>query len=64
MENIRNIIKSENIDTEAISLRRYLHQNPELSEKEFKTMELICSKLQKLKSHTGKMLQVQALWAL
>ena len=48
MENIRNIIKSENIDTEAISLRRYLHQNPELSEKEFKTMELICSKLQKL----------------
>lgn len=48
MENIRNIIKSENIDTDAISLRRYLHQNPELSEKEFKTMELICSKLQEL----------------
>lgn len=48
MENIRNIIKNENIDTEAIALRRHIHQNPELSEMEFKTMELICQKLSEL----------------
>lgn len=48
MENIREIIKSENIGSDAIALRRQLHENPELSEMEFNTMELICGKLSEL----------------
>lgn len=48
MESIPNIIKNENIGTEAIALRRHIHKNPELSEMEYKTMELICQKLREL----------------
>ncbi len=48
MDNIHDIIKFQNIGTDAILLRRYLHQNPELSEMEFETMELICKKLHEL----------------
>ena len=33
---------------EVISIRRYLHQNPELSLKEFKTSEFVAKELNKL----------------
>lgn len=41
--NIKNLIK-DNID-EIIEIRRDLHRNPELSQKEYRTMEKICSYL-------------------
>ncbi|MCK4663767.1 MAG: amidohydrolase [Bacteroidales bacterium] len=36
---------SENFHKEIISIRRHIHQNPELSFNEFETSEFICSKL-------------------
>ena len=38
----------EEIYSQAVSDRRYLHQNPELSFKEFNTMEFICKRLNNL----------------
>ncbi|MEA4965823.1 MAG: M20 family metallopeptidase [Oscillospiraceae bacterium] len=41
-------IRALGIGVDAIALRRRLHQNPELSEREFGTMELICGELERL----------------
>ena len=51
MENLKTYIKKLSIDLfpEVINYRRHIHQNPELSYKEFKTSEFICSVLDKYK---------------
>jgi amidohydrolase len=47
MESLLEIIKTKaaEIENEVIAIRRHLHQNPELSFKEFNTSEFVCSKL-------------------
>lgn len=47
MEEILNLIKQKAsaYKTEVVEIRRYLHQNPELSFKEFETSKYVCSKL-------------------
>ncbi|MCR4710068.1 MAG: amidohydrolase [Clostridiales bacterium] len=44
---IENIIKKYNLGEKARDIRRYLHQNPELSENEFGTRDYICGCLEK-----------------
>ena len=48
MEHLKQQIEalSESFFTEAVDIRRYFHQNPELSCEEFQTAEFICKKLE------------------
>lgn len=48
MESVRELIEKLNIAHDAIELRHYLHMYPELSQHEYETMALICSKLDAL----------------
>ncbi len=47
MEDLKNKIKelSSNYHSEIIDIRRHIHANPELSEKEIKTADFIAAKL-------------------
>jgi amidohydrolase len=49
MENLKNKIEllSKDVHAEVIEIRRYIHQNPELSFQEFNTVKFIKSKLDK-----------------
>lgn len=44
---VNKIIEQYNLNKEIISMRRYIHENPDLSEHESNTMDYICSYLDK-----------------
>ena len=48
MIDLKALIRDRGIGDRAIRIREHLHRNPELSEREFRTMELICRRLEEL----------------